>query len=103
MFACDEVYLIRFMFACDEVYLISFMFACDEVYLISFMFAYDEVYLISFMFALMPLSTIFQLNRGGQFCWSRKPEYLEKTTDLLQVTDKFYRIKCCIKYRYTLP
>jgi hypothetical protein len=42
---------------------------------------------------LVPHSTIFQLYHGSEFYWWRKPDYLEKTTDQSQVTDKQKRYK----------
>ena len=49
---------------------------------------------VSFDIGLLVLNNIsFYL--GSQFCWWRKPEYMEKITDLSYVTDKRFCIPFC--------
>jgi hypothetical protein len=48
------------------------------------------VCLVVFNVTFNNISATFVVYCGGQFYWWRKPEYLEKTIDLSQVTDKLH-------------
>ena len=54
----------------------------------------------SFLCAITPLSAIFQLYRGDQLSWRKKPEYPERTTEYSQGTSKFHhlwlRVECTL-------
>jgi len=75
--------------------LLNYIFFCEcsesgrPNIVIGFINRFPIKYLRFGLWCLTPLSTIFQLFRGGQFYKWRKQE---KTIDLPQVTDKLYHI-----------
>jgi hypothetical protein len=56
-----------------------------------FTVTFNNITVISWRYIVV-VSYIVALYRGGQFYWWRKPEYMEKTTNLSQVTDKLDHI-----------
>ena len=68
-----------------------YVFICYIIYKFYFFFIVI-IGLALGLWRLTPLSKIFQLYRGGEFYWWRKPQYMDIPIGLSRISDKLYHI-----------